>query len=146
MSDLIRGELMRLYERDRELTAGSVVEAARDETSPLHNRFEWDDTIAAEKYREDQARELIRSIRVTVDRPDGGSVNVRAFVNVDPDPNGKRIYLPTYVAMADPVRREIVLSRARTELNTWVNRYRTLNEAAELLATAAEAIEDESAA
>lgn len=41
-----------------------IVEAARDENSPLHGVFEWDDTIAAEEHRLLQARQLIRTIVV----------------------------------------------------------------------------------
>jgi len=50
-----------------ELRPGDVVEAARDEKSPIHPWFEWDDGIAAEAYRVDQARDLIKSVRVIRD-------------------------------------------------------------------------------
>lgn len=43
-----------------------VVEAARDEDSPLHAFFEWDDSLAAEAHRVEQARRLIRSVRVEI--------------------------------------------------------------------------------
>lgn len=52
--------------RDGRLTPGDVVEAARPAESPLHDQFEWDDTAAAERYRLEQARALIRSVRVLV--------------------------------------------------------------------------------
>jgi hypothetical protein len=41
-----------------------IVEAARDENSPLHQVFEWDDTIAAQEHRLLQARQLIRTVVV----------------------------------------------------------------------------------
>lgn len=47
------------------LTAKNVVDEARDEDSPLHPHFEWDDSIAGEAHRMAQARELIRSVRVS---------------------------------------------------------------------------------
>lgn len=46
------------------LRPDDVVEAARNPESPLHDQFEWDDTEAANKYRTDQARTLIRAVRV----------------------------------------------------------------------------------
>lgn len=46
--------------------AQAVVDAARDEASPLHGHFEWDDSIASEQYRLIQARSLIRRIKMTV--------------------------------------------------------------------------------
>lgn len=54
-----------------ELRPGDVVDAARDEESPIHAWFEWDDSTAAEAYRVDQARDLIKSVRVIRDdRPE----------------------------------------------------------------------------
>lgn len=50
------------------ITPEGVVNAARDPKSPLHCKFEWDDGIAAEQYRRDQARTLIRKLTfVTAD-------------------------------------------------------------------------------
>lgn len=46
------------------ITPKELVEAARDANSPLHNEFEWNNTIAAQKYREWQARYIISSIEV----------------------------------------------------------------------------------
>jgi hypothetical protein len=48
------------------LTAPRVVEEARDESSPLHAHFDWDDTTAAHKHRLEQARTLIRRVRLEV--------------------------------------------------------------------------------
>ena len=55
------------------LRPAAVVEAARDESSPLHGAFCWDDTKAAELYRLDQAQRLIRSFRVKIES-DGRSL------------------------------------------------------------------------
>lgn len=46
-----------------------IVEAARDENSPLHQVFEWDDTIAAQEHRLLQARQLIRTVVVRPHAP-----------------------------------------------------------------------------
>lgn len=48
------------------LIPSEVVNIARDADHPLHAMFEWDDTAAAHKYRLEQARGLIASVRVTV--------------------------------------------------------------------------------
>jgi flagellar basal body rod protein FlgC len=42
----------------------AIVEAASRENHPLHDRFEWDNSRAAHAHRVDQARQLIRSVRV----------------------------------------------------------------------------------
>lgn len=43
-----------------------VVGEAADPRHPLHDRFEWDDAKAGHAHRVEQARELIRSVRVEV--------------------------------------------------------------------------------
>jgi hypothetical protein len=47
------------------LTPELVLSDAKSTRSPLHRYFEWDDTLAAQKYRIDQAGDLIRSVQVT---------------------------------------------------------------------------------
>lgn len=59
----------RLEEIERQhgrLTPALVVEDARDPTSPLHDKFTWDQAVAAEQHLLTQARLLIRSVRVSV--------------------------------------------------------------------------------
>ena len=48
------------------LDPNRVIEVAADTESPLHGCFEWDDSVAGQKWRLEQARELIREIRVEV--------------------------------------------------------------------------------
>ena len=63
-------ELARIYVEKGKLTAPLVVDESRPEEAPLHPAFEWDDAIAAERHREHQARNIIRSVKViTKDKP-----------------------------------------------------------------------------
>lgn len=77
-------ELERIREEnDGLLTVAAIVEAAKDEDSPLHRHFDWNDGSAAEKYREWQARTLIQKCKITIEhRPD---TIVRAYVSVPSD-------------------------------------------------------------
>lgn len=43
---------------------GALVDEARSEDSPIHSLFNWEDSEAAELYRTDQARGIIRNLRV----------------------------------------------------------------------------------
>lgn len=61
------------------LTPAIVVAAATDPESPLHNRFTWDDTEAAIKHRENEARALIRTVRVEF-RTETFSFTAPAFI------------------------------------------------------------------
>ena len=58
----------------------AVVDRARDPKNILHDSFEWDDSIAGEKYRIEQARALITTIYVTVSSPDGDNVTTLAYI------------------------------------------------------------------
>lgn len=51
---------------DGRITPRLVVEDARDPESALHACFEWDDSVAGEKYRIMQARALIRSVPLVI--------------------------------------------------------------------------------
>jgi len=59
------GEALRsIWEQDGNVTTNAVVDAARPVKAPLHPVFEWDDAVGAEKYRQWQARVLIRSVEI----------------------------------------------------------------------------------
>lgn len=64
---------------DGTLTAEMVVEAARDPAHPLHNRFTWDDAEAAHEHRLNEARHVIRNVRIEV-RRDATIVTAPLFV------------------------------------------------------------------
>lgn len=52
------------------LTPANVVKAGEDPTSPLHGFFTWDDEAAAEKHRLNEARDLIRAVKIRVEYTD----------------------------------------------------------------------------
>jgi hypothetical protein len=76
MSDL-RAYLDDIALRRGVLTPVVVVEEASSESHPLHDRFEWDDSIAGHEYRVIQAGYLIRSVKVVV-----GDERVNAYVSL----------------------------------------------------------------
>lgn len=59
-----------------------LVGMARSKTSPLHALFTWNNKAAAEKWRTHEARQIIRSINVTVAINDGEEVQTPAFISV----------------------------------------------------------------
>ena len=60
------------------LTPEKIVEEARDSNSILHKFFEWDNDVAAEQYRLQQARTLINNVSIKVIH-NGEPVNVGAY-------------------------------------------------------------------
>lgn len=82
MSDL-RELLTTIYNQHEKLTPAIVVDVARDPQHPLHHRFEWDDAVAAEKHRRDQAAQLIREVQITFGHEENGlPKKVRGFVSI----------------------------------------------------------------
>lgn len=67
MLDMVRQALQALADRnDGLLTPDAVVAAARPRDSALHSYFTWDNRTAADAHRLNEARTLIRSVRVDI--------------------------------------------------------------------------------
>lgn len=67
MLDLVKQALQALADRnDGLLTPDAVVAAARPRDSALHGFFTWDNRAAADAHRLNEARTLIRSVRVDI--------------------------------------------------------------------------------
>jgi len=66
MTDLrkrVQAAIDRLEKSKKPITPRNLWESARSSTHPLHDQFEWDDSVAAAIHRDEQARRLLR-IRV----------------------------------------------------------------------------------
>lgn len=72
-------ELARIYQERGRLEAADVVAESRPETAVLHPCFEWEDTVAAEKWREHQARGICQCLVTVEERGDAKPLEVRAF-------------------------------------------------------------------
>lgn len=55
-----------IADKQGRLTPMGVLDAAQDNDSPLHGFFEWDDSVAAKEWRVEQARDLIRRVKIVV--------------------------------------------------------------------------------
>lgn len=64
-----------------EITSEALLEASRAEESPTHALFEWNDSVAAERYRKHQATCVINAVEVTIVENDK-AYQAPAFVNV----------------------------------------------------------------
>lgn len=65
LSEEAQRELLALAEAGA-LTPKNTVDRARDPASPLHAHFTWDDGEAAELYRQQEARAIIRVVKVEI--------------------------------------------------------------------------------
>jgi len=68
------------------LTPDAIVDDAKSHDSPLHEHFEWDDSVAAGKFRIDQARGLIRWVSQKI-TTEGKTICVPFYIR-DPTASG----------------------------------------------------------
>lgn len=112
---------------DGRLTPRNLVDESRPEDAPLHKCFEWDDTTAAEKWRETQAAYIIRSVEVVIEQ---SPTPTRAFVATVSD--GNRRYESIGYVLRDSDGRDALLDSARRELLAFRRKYQTLHELADV--------------
>lgn len=118
------------------LTPELLVGLARDPEHPLHTRFEWNDSVAAERWRIEQAGRLLR---VTF-RPDPKKpIDLRAFVAVKGEETPRSEYVPLDDAVADEFTRELLLRQMKRDAQTFASRYRHMAGYAEVVASLARA-------
>ena len=91
------------------LTPDAVLHDARNIDSPLHSYFDWDDKTAAHKFRLDQARKLIRSVRLVVNEQKH-QINVIGYVK-NPDNQNEQGYVNTVSLRSDKEKARDVLTR-----------------------------------
>lgn len=130
------GEHLRKLEKQYgEVTRETFLESARPADSPMHSLFEWNDTVAAEKYRLHQANVIIASIRVTVTEEERPPVTLRGFVQ---DRKVSPGYLNIERALSEEDKRARVLEQAKKELSWFVEKYKAFSELADVISAITE--------
>lgn len=125
----LREQLQAIYEEHGTLTPRMVVDAARPKDHPLHSRFEWDNRAAGERWREYQASELIRSVKVAY--VEGEPSSVRHFVSVRREDG--HAYVPAEEVAKDEILTEIVLRDMEREWRQLHARYGHFKEFVEMV-------------
>lgn len=112
-----------------QLTKQILLDSARNTDDDLHNLFEWNDGIAAEKYRLHQAGQVLASLKVSVieDKDEDEPKKVKAFVQVERNDH-KAIYMNVQSALKEDNTRDYVLKTALQELACFKEKYNTLIE------------------
>lgn len=109
------------------LKPSDIVEAAKDERSELHKCFEWDDTVAAEKWRIQQARTLLLNLVIVDSERKEEPQQLRLMYT---SKNGG--YKQTKLIVQQPDEYEALLERARAELRAFKSKYAMLQELQEI--------------
>jgi hypothetical protein len=113
-----------IYERDGEVVASVLVDEARPEDSPAHPAFEWRDDVAAEEYRLEQARRLIRRVTIHVDNQPEKLAHVVADT-------GEGYYKPLSAIVQVPSEYDLALKAALSRLSSAREAVNELKTAAE---------------
>lgn len=109
----------------KECTTKDIVNIARNSRSELHKCFEWDDSVAGERYREIQAQQILRSLVISKQVEDKEPVTYRLFVNTG-DRDGK--YKPVEFVVRQPDEYQKLLETAKRELHAFKTKYSILVE------------------
>lgn len=120
----VAGEMCDYLTKNGGLTPKRLVDANRDENAPLHDEFEWDDSIAAEAYREGQASHIIRHLTVKIEEQ-ANEEPVRAFVRVT---ENQKEYTPMSVVIKTPSYMEILMEQANREMRAFIKKYDSISE------------------
>jgi hypothetical protein len=107
----VRNALELIRERDGRLTPDAVLEAAKDEDSPLHHLFDWDDQAEAQRHRLLVARWIIKSVRFL--NPASGD-DEPAYVHVQID--NEHYYQSASIAVTNKQEWDSAVNYALTKL------------------------------
>lgn len=122
----VAGTVCEELEKVGKLTAEELVNVSRPEDAPLHSEFEWDDAIAGENWRKQQARCLINSLVVIAPET---NQEVRKFFNIV---SSDRKYESLETVMQSVDKRDALLRDAMRELSAFRKKYAHLSELAKV--------------
>jgi len=94
---------------DGRVTPEQVVDAARDEESPLHGHIEWDDGNAAFAHRLDQARMLIRSVKLVITTQTLKVKSVAFVRDPEKDPRDAGYVSVTKIKTDEDLKRDVLI-------------------------------------
>ena len=121
----VAGRMCEELEATVGLSAKTLLDANRADDAPLHNEFEWNDNVAAEKYRLNQARHIINCLVVTRDSTEPQ----RMFFNIEKSDSQ---YFSVDAIMRRTDTREKLLKMALGELHAFSVKYAALEELAKV--------------
>ena len=124
----LAGRMCEQLEATGDLSAKALLDANRPEDAPLHNEFEWDDSVAAEQYRLSQARHIINCLVVSEEKQEP----TRAFFNIQ---RSEGQYHSLDLIMRNEDTREALLETALRELSAFQHKYSQLKELANVFAS-----------
>lgn len=106
-----------------DITPQKVLDIARNGETELHKCFEWDDSVAAEKYRIKQAGDVIRNICIV--KTEEEEYQPRRVFQIS---STTSTYQPVQFFKRNEDEYKMLLERAVRELKAIQNRYKSIVE------------------
>lgn len=109
-------------------TPQQIVDKARNTDTELHKCFEWNDSIAAENWRRQQARVIVCNLVIKEETMPTDRPEIRYFFKPNPDEG----YKSTQVIVKKEDEYQKLLVQAWAELQAFKVKYAMLNELQEI--------------
>lgn len=106
-TEILQSEIQKIYDDNGEVTPSLVLKKAKLKRNPMHDLFEWDDTVAGHEYRLYQSRNYIRQVKVIYEEQEQKLVHVTCEGNIRKE--GK------YKPIKSVVRNQSEFERAMSE-------------------------------
>ena len=124
LKEYLESTLGQLEKQKGMILPKDLVDIARHEDSPIHEMFEWDDSKAAQEYRLQQARQMIREVRVEIE-----GKTTQAYYNVKvQEREPSQGYVSVTRILADEQMSQSLIKDALREIDHWQKRYETLEQ------------------
>lgn len=105
-------------------TPQQILEKARDDRTELHKCFEWNDSEAAERWRIQQARQIVCHLVIKQESAPAQAPEVRLFFKTAESEG----YKSTELILRDKDEYGKLLKNALAELTAFQRKYRSLSE------------------
>ena len=127
-AQLVAEEIVSLCDDVNGVTKQQIVDYARNEDTELHKCFEWDDSIASERYRLIQAGDVLRHIVIkrTEKQIEQNAPEIRVFHKTDLKPDNG--YKPISYIVKNDDEYQKLLQMALAELHAFKQKYKNLSE------------------
>lgn len=119
-------EIMEICEELESATPQQILEKAKDSSTELHKCFTWDNSEAAEKWRVQEARTIVRSLKIVEEKPDKKPepTTIRVFYKTDNESG----YKPTKLILKKPDEYKMLVERCRSELLSIKQKFQNISE------------------
>lgn len=117
------GKELKKIEEKEELTREKVLDYAKNKKSELHKCFEWDDSVAGEKYRLQQASFVLSSISIVYDEEPKRTTKL--FVNIKNEKE-KREYKNIISVLENDDEYKQLLDKAERDFVSYKEKYQNI--------------------